>query len=715
LQVARDALGETKIAAEAGDPREDARLIAALLDPRTAVLVSEDLALSRRLEAEPRDPSAHERAALLLGAFALRDHARESTDVRPALARLTAHLALAQALRAGAGPSAVGRLAEAVLATLLGRERDAIARLDALAAPGPAEQAWVRALRLRNTGDWRIARDEKRLTLLETLEEFRALVFGHNDDAALAWLDRRQPAMLPDWGRIALSYFSPSVGTSNRFADLTLALDLADAGEVLTRLRGAPPDEAGYLEALNQRPESCVRPDVEGKPRLAVLGWELWADRFQRSLVFDLFRGNSHRWMLGQPGERKAFVEQARARFGRLQLYPIVMVAHADEVEGYRTAMAAFRELVLHSPERITAGQWDYVREPADFAPVPRDLPDQNTWFRPALPPGTLVDLGGRLQVTQELVTIADPQLRALREQAPHNVLLANVAAGRLPVDNRSAADLAAVYGPLAEYHVRTMAALAQAAWYDPPDYRKRQGALCEIDGAHCLTLGYRLAELGFADEAAVAYQKGFDAARDRVEAANQSRWLVDYYFDHGQLARAQAVAREAAAIYSSNGLFTMARLMERMGRLREAEEYYRRILDRYRDPSQLAGFYYRQARVEKTAAYETKLRETLALALPSGLELLDRSKLPTSPTDGVVIKKENDNTKRYGLHFGHVIVGLDGFRVRDVNAYTVVRALSQSPRMKLVVWRGTSYDEVDAELWDRSFRVEIETLAPPK
>ena len=158
-----------------------------------------------------------------------------------------------------------------------------------------------------------------------------------------------------------------------------------------------------------------------------------------------------------------------------------------------------------------------------------------------------------------------------------------------------------------------------------------------------------------------------------------------------------------------------MARLMERMGRLREAEEYYRRMLDRYRNASDLAGFYYRQARVEKKAAYETKLRDALALALPSGLEVFDRAKLPPSPTDGVVIKKENDNTKRYGMHYGHVIVALDGFRVRDVDAYTVVRALSQSPQMKLVVWRGTSYDDVDAELWDRSFRVDIETLGPPK
>jgi hypothetical protein len=58
------------------------------------------------------------------------------------------------------------------------------------------------------------------------------------------------------------------------------------------------------------------------------------------------------------------------------------------------------------------------------------------------------------------------------------------------------------------------------------------------------------------------------------------------------------------------------------------------------------------------------------------------------------------------------VIVGLDGYRVRDWRAYDVVRALSQSPRMKLVVWRGATYDDVEVELWDRSFRVELDTFA---
>ena len=59
--------------------------------------------------------------------------------------------------------------------------------------------------------------------------------------------------------------------------------------------------------------------------------------------------------------------------------------------------------------------------------------------------------------------------------------------------------------------------------------------------------------------------------------------------------------------------------------------------------------------------------------------------------------------------------MGLDGFRVRSVDAYYTVRALSQSPKMKLVVWRGSSYDSVDTELWDRRFRVDMDTYQLPK
>lgn len=716
--IAREALHGAPAAENAADSREDARLLGALLDLRAAVLVSEDQTLSRRLEAEPRDAAAHERAALLLSAFALRDAAGRSTDTRPALTRLTAHLAFARALRRGGGPSLAGRVAETVLVTLLGRERDALARLDALeaAAAGAAEKAWVRALRLRSTGDWRIARDEERLTLLEKLEEFRALIDGQVDTAALAWLDRVRPEAVPDWGLIALSAGGLSVEAANRFADVSIWMGLAEATEVLNILRGAPADEAAFLETLDERPGPLLRREASAWARPAVLGWGLWADRAQRHLLLGLAVGAYYRGsLLGQPGEQHAFAERSRERFGRLELYPVVLRGHARDAAQYRAAMAAVRELAIRSPERLTGGHWQLFRTKEDFAPMPRDLPDENTWWKPALAPGTLLDVGRRLDLVRELGGIGAEGLRELRDLAPHNVALARFAASRQPAAKRSVAELSALYGPLADFNVGIMGQLADAAWYDPAGFRERQGALCEVVPEKCFLLGYRLAEMGFPDEAALAYQKGFDRANDRVWASNECRWLVDYYFDHGQTGKAEAVARMAAKVYSEKGLFTMARLMERMGRTREAEEHYRRILDRYDSPDDLVGFYYRQARVEKKPAYEARLRDALALALPSGLEPLDRAKLPSPPTDGVVVKKENDNTKRFGIKWGHVIVGLDGFRVRDLRSYYVVQALSQSPRMKLVVWRGKGYDDVEVELWDRRFRVDMEALAPSK
>ncbi len=695
---------------------DDERLLSALLDPRPSVLVREDLALSRTLSDDPGDAAAHERAALLLGAFALRDCAGISTDTRPALTRMTAHLALARASKGGGEPGLAARYAETVLTTLLGRQRDALGRLNALSATAatPAQRAWLRALRLRNTGDWRIAEKERGLTPLESLEEFRALALAKDGDDAVAWLEPRKAPMAAEWARVALDARA-SVETLNRFTDFALMMDLRETQEVLTALQAVPADPGAFFDALNLRPGGSLENDADGRTRQVVIGRGLWCNRFQRSIVFDLKMADARFWSLGQPGERKAYVAQARERFGRLELFPIVLRAQADDAETYRVAMAAVRELATRSPEQITGGQWLLVFRKENFAPLPKDLPDPNVWFDPVLPSGTLYDVDGRLGLTA-MASMRAAELAALRAEAPYDSELAAFAASRRPAPEKSSVgELATFYGPLADFHSRIMGKLADAAWYDPAEFRTRQGALCALSAEYCFLLGYRLVELGFADEASLAYQKGFDGSRDRVRAANESRWLVDYYFDHGSKQKAEAVAREAAETYSGQGLFVMARLMERMGRMREAEEYYRRIQERYDERVELAGFYYRRARVDKDASYETRLRDALALALPPGLEPFDRATLPPSPQDGVVIKSVNDNTKRHGLLWGNVIVATDGFRVHNYEAYNLIRALSQSPRMKLVVWRGKSYDEVDVELWDRLFRIELVNLAPPK
>jgi len=117
------------------DPMRDRADLAGLLDPTVDGLRQENVRLSRLLQDHPRSPSIHERAALLLAAAARRQSA-DGRDTRPLLCRMTAHLAVARALRDGA-LTRDGELAEGMLSALAGREREDRRAADARWIDGP--------------------------------------------------------------------------------------------------------------------------------------------------------------------------------------------------------------------------------------------------------------------------------------------------------------------------------------------------------------------------------------------------------------------------------------------------------------------------------------------------------------------------------------------------------------------------------------------------
>ncbi len=74
--------------------------IIALTNPTAETLIREDKRLSAGLTSDPLDPELHEQAALLVGSFAMRESAGFSfCDLRPYLSKITAHLAIAKAVR----------------------------------------------------------------------------------------------------------------------------------------------------------------------------------------------------------------------------------------------------------------------------------------------------------------------------------------------------------------------------------------------------------------------------------------------------------------------------------------------------------------------------------------------------------------------------------------------------------------------------------------
>jgi hypothetical protein len=700
------------------DPKDSERVLEALLDLRTSTLLRENHAISDRLKASPLDATAHEDAALLLAAFGLREGSGWFYDNRTGLSRVTAHLVMSRFLRGPSEAGLTGRYVEAVVASQVEREVDALARLSELergAGGSAAQAAWIRTLRLRNTGDWRLTSGQKRLTLAEKREEFCAMARALDTDAAVEMLDRRGADPVPDWGRVLMGW-GASVETAQRFGTMLPAQELQEIEDGWRSLRSDPPPEGKSLvDALNETPGGLVSADAGGGPVVSVLDWGAWAAFEQRHLLHAIDKYfETLDYLLGLKDDAKAFAKSSREQFGGLTLYPVELVPQAKDLAAYKTAVAGFFDMARQSPERVPGGCWYRIRIKPKFEAPHAGPPFEERWFQPSLVSGTLYELPFRLRL-HDLDKSSAAERKRLREMAPFHYGLTKFDLTRSGGTERPLAELAAAFGSTAEYDTHVMDLLAYAARDNLPEYERQQGKLCRLIPESCLTLGWRLAENGQDEKAAAAYQDGIDRARDAVSAANNSRWLVDYYFDHGQKARALKVAESAAETYSSRGLFAMARLMERMGRLDDAELYYGRMSQRYEEKEQLLGFFYRQSSVLKNRQFDRRLEKMMPEVFPKGLEKLDRAKLPATPTDGVVVQGSSERTKKYELPYGAVVVALDGFRVHTLKEYDAVLALSQAAEMNLVVWRAVSYDDIRASLWDRSFYAELKDYKPPR
>ena len=211
------------------DRLADHNVRAALVDLRVEVLLDVNERISSVLKSDMRSAAAHESAALLIGALALRESWTVFGDVRTALSRMAAHLVVADALR-GPGPESVdGILARAVLTLLTGAQRDALAIVEGLdrRVTTAQDKAWTRALRLRITGDWPMLMKGD-ATLLERLEQGRALRTRVGSDALLSFLDTFEPEDVTDWHRIALSEFAGwfNVESGHRFTDEAIEKEL---------------------------------------------------------------------------------------------------------------------------------------------------------------------------------------------------------------------------------------------------------------------------------------------------------------------------------------------------------------------------------------------------------------------------------------------------------------------------------------------------------
>jgi len=695
-------------------PRPPSSALVALLEPRGEVISREGRRVSDWLRVASLDPGAHERAALVLGALALREAAGVFSDTRPLLCRMTAHLSIAHTMREAAPPSRDGAYALATLDTLLGRENEALGAVARLRRPksAPGEAAWLNALTLRNTGDWRILDKAGPASLLERLECFRALQRMQSGLRALEFLRQRAAEPVPDWGWLALEgTFTVgdepgfSVEAGNAFAPTTLAVEIQEVNKVLGLPKGADP-ATELVTVLNALPGRAVGRGTGGAAALDVVGRGIWASFYQRH-VLHLLRANAHHLseMLGLKEEADTFRAEMTTRFRGLRLFPLLAESwnwqHALARPGpgatsgadQHGVCAASFDLVYRSPEIVTLFNWDSLKGLCGKAR--QSWIDPYLWFSAGPPTGTNYDVQHRLL---GLSMLDLESIRRALDRSPHDPLLIRwylmAGSGGKPTTEQVAAAWAPVMGYSAEAPVTKVEAMKAG----DPDWIAEALRVCQADADACLDIGERLFEAGREEAGAEAHERALKHARDRVAVSNYMNWVVDYHFDRGNARRANEIADQVAQTHSAIGLRTRARLSFRMGNYEESRAWYQRLAERYPDRrDDLWAFYIRLEQRQKGGLFKTETADARAHLFPPTLErvAIETFKAPPTLTELRYTKESMPIVGTLDLWDGDIVLAVDGYRVRNLKQWYCVRGFTDDPAIHVIVWRNGRYREL--------------------
>jgi hypothetical protein len=702
-----------------------ASLLATLANLDAGVLVTENERISKLLVRDPMDASVQEQAALLLAAFALRESAGALSDYRRGLNGMAAHLAVAMALR-GDGPLSLdGQIADVALEALAMRAGPALKGLARLVPTSgtpqekQAVEAWRRALAMRLTDDWRMFKNREGATNIEKLGYLRATTRALGDVRGLQALSGLKTTQDAQWLR-PLSLPHISVETGNTLGPSLLPLELAEAATILKPTEG-----------LSSHAEQIARAvaDAEARPArfdplrpLEVLSPGLWARQAERHIASAVRINDLSLRNLGTPESAMEF----RKEMAVLSRLPLVEAAVWEGTftqtmdtyrakggldKGYKEAAICgrlARELQKH-PDAMPVVFWGGLARVCRAVALSGELPLWDKWFAPAVPRGTGYEVEERLAVGDVRARYSIEDLEELRALTHYSYWLLTAYVARKNGRELTGADFASAYASVAEYNLNALRTWAWLARDDDREYPRLLARACGLDPDECSTLGWVLAVRDRGDEARLAFERAVSHAGNRVGVSQNVNWLVDYYLDHGNSKRSTEIAQMAADVYSGGGLASMGRLQERLGKLDEAERYYKAILDRYQSGVDLQSFYIRQQMRSGKGRYQVEADAALHTLFPSGLEHVLLSdfernrRVPQSfaAEEGIPVSAGDlwEVPRRFGIRENDRIVALGGYRVRSWDQWSCVRSLTDEPRTTAIVWRGNGYVQISGVL----------------
>lgn len=661
-----------------------------LLTPTAKVLQQVNKSVSLRIKEAPGDPLAHEEAAFLLGVFGIRENARQFDDVRPVICRMTAHLALAEHLRAGGKPSLTGQWAQVLFDLHAGRPRKARELAAAIPQEGDSGR-WRRVTDLLITGDWRRTGDLAEPSLAEMIAHIRALKNHRGNPLVMEFVGQHEALQgIPEWSRL-LAAQGKSVEEGHIVMRSGLAMELLEIGEVFpTGKEPKPEGLAKYLAVASP----CALVAKDSAPRVIQDGdWAAYFRRHFFSTCSDVSRFAIRQWGSDEAaGEWEEYVlPYCRLLPAHELVEPLVSTRPAD----FKKDMQAAAVYTLSHPEQVPMALWFDYRFPNLEAPA-EEMPDQKPWFREVSPPGTAHDPCMRIRFSG--ITGGDwvQHITALHQIDPWDSELCYELAEN---SGNDAASVQRAWGDMREYSIRPLRQMLQSPKITPEERIGTLRTLAPLDPEKGFELGYLLAVVGKPEEAIQAYETAYRDATDRVATANQTQWMIYYYKSKGNDAKAREVADHNEEVYSQKGLVSALTLAVAEKDTARAKKLARAIEERYGDSSYVAVAAWQEGRNEKL----------LRQIFPDGIK-------KTTPADfkkgeiyeGPRISENSLTVKMAGLRAGDVVLAVDGQRVESFRQYFMLMATGMEPRVRILYRRGKNFAEVECVLPNRRLDTQM-------
>ncbi len=688
---------------------EDTALLSKLKDGTADTIEEQNQAISAALEKDFRNPDLHEEAAMLLGAFALRESSGYFYEIRSPLSRMTAHLAMARFLRGNDAYGVNGRVAEAVLLTLIGDEVPALEHLKDIGTGDAAVGAMARTLRALNTGDYRPLEQATDRSPIESAAWFWARAYCTGTPVVWQKLSDEQKRTI-DFVRIA-NLMGYSVEMGHELLAVSIPLELQEISTVYEASHHKELTRGTLANELNALPERCFS-ESSGNVHVRVIGWGQWAMFFQRHLCHAIqqnFYFLNAQW--GVPEEATKFAARCDHEFGALRLYPFVRRFDCTDVESYHKSVDDGFKVTVATPQLVPAYCWNKLCYKVNFAPLysPNPNPHINEWHNHNPPPGTVYDLGPRLH-HPSLVNRPDVVARfeKLRQLAPYDWDVASFLYSREYEGHPTYEQAITLFGPLLPYSAGALQTVAGTVTNQPEKYEKLMLQASALNPDCYYALSDYVLGRNQVDNAAEYLEKGCDADPDSVRVASHATWRMWYYLKKGQTDKARAIADQGGEVYSFQGLEAKAEFLEATTNYDGAFEWFSKIEERYDKSGPLLNFCLRYKAKTGDLRFDAEVQKRIKTLFPKGVEKVAVGDFHGPPADGVLIMQENDLLKGAGLKAGDVIVAVYGIRVHDMQQYVYGRVVKQTPELELIVWQGDAYREFKPSPPHHLFGVEF-------